>query len=150
VVGGVEMKIGIGSDHAGFKYKEKIKELLAQKGHSVKDFGTYSEESVDYPLFIQPVARAIQNGDVERGIVLGGSGNGEAIAANRFKGVRCALCWNEDTAKYSRKHNNSNCLSLGQRMIDLNLALRIVDIWFKTEFEGGRHERRIKQIDSNL
>lgn len=144
------MKIGIGSDHAGYPYKEEIKKHLEKLGHELKDFGTFSEESVDYPLFIQPVARAISSGEVKRGIVLGGSGNGEAIAANRFKGVRCTLCWSKDTAFYARKHNDSNCLSLGQRMIDLKTALDIVDTWMATEFEGGRHERRIKQIDSNL
>src|SRR3954466_10408112 len=101
------MLIGIGSDHAGFQYKEKIKEFLEKLGHTVKDFGTYSEDSTDYPLFIRPVAEAVARGEFERGIVLGGSGNGEAMAANRVKGVRCALCWNAESAMLGRKHNNA-------------------------------------------
>lgn len=141
------MKIGIGTDHAGYRYKESIKEYLAQHGHEVIDYGTDSEESCDYPLFVKPVAKAVSEGQLERGIVLGYSGNGEAISANRYKGVRCALCWNERTAELSRSHNDSNVLSIGQGMIELDLALRIVEVWLKTPFEGGRHERRIRQID---
>jgi ribose 5-phosphate isomerase B len=141
------MKIGIGTDHAGYRYKESIKEYLAQHGHEVIDYGTDSEESCDYPLFVKPVAKAVSEGQLERGIVLGYSGNGEAISANRYKGVRCALCWNERTAELSRSHNDSNVLSIGQGMIELELALRIVEVWLKTPFEGGRHERRIRQID---
>lgn len=141
------MKIGIGTDHAGYRYKESIKEYLAQHGHEVIDYGTDSEESCDYPLFVKPVAKDVSEGQLERGIVLGYSGNGEAISANRYKGVRCALCWNERTAELSRSHNDSNVLSIGQGMIELELALRIVEVWLKTPFEGGRHERRIRQID---
>ncbi len=141
------MKIGIGTDHAGYRYKESIKEYLAQHGHEVIDYGTDSEESCDYPLFVKPVAKDVSEGQLERGIVLGYSGNGEAISANRYKGVRCALCWNERTAELSRSHNDSNVLSIGQGMIELDLALRIVEEWLKTPFEGGRHERRIRQID---
>ncbi len=141
------MKIGIGTDHAGYRYKESIKEYLAQHGHEVIDYGTDSEESCDYPLFVKPVAKDVSEGQLERGIVLGYSGNGEAISANRYKGVRCALCWNERTAELSRSHNDSNVLSIGQGMIELDLALRIVEVWLKTPFEGGRHERRIRQID---
>src|SRR5215216_6338348 len=113
------MKIAIGSDHAGFRYKEAIREYLQELGHTVKDFGAYSEESVDYPKFIRPVAEAVARGEYERGIVLGGSGNGEAIAANRVKGVRCALCWNLESARLTRLHNDANVLSLGERMMDL-------------------------------
>jgi len=142
------MKIGIGSDHAGFRYKERIKAWLTERGHEVVDYGTDSEESCDYPLFIQPVARAVSAGELERGIVLGYSGNGEAIAANRFRGVRCALCWNEQTAQLCRGHNNANMLSIGQGMISEDLALRIVEIWLETPFDGGRHDRRIRQIDA--
>src|SRR5712671_3233551 len=116
---GRSMKIAIGSDHAGFQYKEKIRGLLEDLGHEVTDFGTDSEAPVDYPLFIRPVAEAVARGEVERGIVLGGSGNGEAMAANRVKGVRCALCWNVETARLGRQHNNANVISLGQRMITL-------------------------------
>lgn len=142
------MKIAIGSDHAGFQYKEKIKAFLEGLGHSVTDFGTGSEEPVDYPLFIRPVAEAVARGEFERGIVLGGSGNGEAITANRVKGIRCTLCWNADSARLGRQHNNSNVLSLGQRMMSLDTALQIVRIWLETPFEGGRHQKRIDLIDA--
>lgn len=141
------MKIALGSDHAGFKYKEAIKQYLLGLGHEVTDYGTNSEEVVDYPLFIRPVAEAVARGDAERGIVLGGSGNGEAIAANRVKGVRCALCWNADTARLGRQHNDANVISLGQRMISQDTALDIVRIWLETPFEGGRHLRRIQLLD---
>jgi ribose 5-phosphate isomerase B len=143
------MKIAIGSDHAGFAYKEKIKELLTSLGHEVTDFGTNSEESVDYPLFIRPVALAVARGEVERGVVLGGSGNGEAMCANRVKGVRCALCWNVESARLARQHNDANVISLGQRMISLEDALAIVRVWLETEFEGGRHVRRIQMLDED-
>ena len=142
------MKIAIGSDHAGFQYKEKIREFLEGKGHSVTDFGTHSEEPVDYPLFIRPVAEAVARGEFERGIVLGGSGNGEAIVANRVKGIRCALCWNADSARLGRQHNNANVLSLGERMVSLETALQLVQIWLDTPFEGGRHQHRIELIDA--
>jgi len=142
------MKIAIGSDHAGFQYKEKIKELLPALGHDVKDFGTDSDAAVDYPVFIRPVAEAVARGEVERGIVLGGSGNGEAITANRVKGIRCALCWNVESARLSRQHNNANMISLGQRMMSLETALEIARVWLETPFEGGRHQRRIELIDS--
>ena len=141
------MKIAIGSDHAGFQYKGKIRELLESLGHSVTDFGTHSEEPVDYPLFIRPVAEAVARGEFERGVVLGGSGNGEAMVANRVKGVRCALCWNAESARLGRQHNNANVLSLGQRMVNLETALELVRIWLETPFEGGRHQRRIELID---
>jgi len=141
------MKIAIGSDHAGFRYKELVKAHLAAGGHEVRDFGTDSTEPVDYPLFIRPVAEAVASGDRERGIVLGGSGNGEAIVANRVPGVRCALCWNEESARLARAHNDANVLSLGERMISEALALRIVDVWMSTAFDGGRHQRRIELID---
>ena len=142
------MKIAIGSDHAGFEYKEEIRDFLEELGHSVTDFGTHSNEPVDYPLFIRPVAEAVGRGEFERGIVLGGSGNGEAIVANRVKGIRCALCWNEESARLGRQHNNANLLSLGQRMVSLQTALEIVRIWLETPFEGGRHQRRIDLIDA--
>jgi ribose 5-phosphate isomerase B len=142
------MKIAIGSDHAGFKYKEKIKQFLITLGHEVTDFGTDSEEPVDYPLFIRPVAEAVARGDVERGVVLGGSGNGEAMAANRVKGVRCALCWNVESARLARQHNDANVISLGQRMISEEDALEIVRVWLETAFEGGRHIRRIRLLDA--
>jgi ribose 5-phosphate isomerase B len=142
------MKIAIGSDHAGFEYKEKIREFLGKLGHEVRDFGTYSTEPSDYPLFIAPVAEAVARGEFERGIVLGGSGNGEAITANRVRGIRCTLCWNLESARLGRQHNNANVLSLGQRMVDLETALEIVRVWLTTPFEGGRHQRRIDLIDA--
>jgi len=141
------MKIAIGSDHAGFRYKEEIKRWLTERGHEVLDCGTHSEEPVDYPLFIRPAAEAVVRGTCERAIVLGGSGNGEAMAANRLKGIRCALCWNEETARLGRQHNDANALSIGQRMIPLETALAIVRIWLETPFEGGRHVRRIQMLD---
>ncbi len=143
------MKIAIGSDHAGFLYKGKIITFLQGLGHTVKDFGTNSEESTDYPLFIRPVAEAVARGEFERGIVLGGSGNGEAMAANRVKGVRCALCWNAESAMLGRRHNNANVLSIGERMMTIETALEIVRIWLDTPFEGGRHQKRIEMLDSN-
>lgn len=143
------MKIAIGSDHAGFDYKGQIVKLLGELGHEVEDFGTHSAEPVDYPLFIRPVALAVAAGRAERGIVLGGSGNGEAMVANRVKGVRCALCWSLDSARLSRQHNDANVLSLGQRMIELDLALAIVRLWLTTPFEGGRHVQRLRMIDAD-
>jgi len=142
------LKISIGSDHAGFEYKERIIAHLRAAGHEVSDHGTSSPESTDYPLFIIPAAEAVARGEAERGIVLGGSGNGEAMAANKVKGIRCALCWNDETAELSRRHNNANVLSIGQRMISIEIALQIVDIWLKTPFDGGRHERRITELDA--
>ncbi len=141
------MNIAIGSDHAGFRYKEAIRAHLEAQGHQVRDFGAFSEETVDYPKFIRPVAEAVARGEFERGIVLGGSGNGEAIAANRVRGVRCTLCWDLRSARFGRLHNDANVLSLGQRMISIEEALEIVDLWLKTPFEGGRHIERIKQLD---
>jgi ribose 5-phosphate isomerase B len=142
------MRIAIASDHAGFRYKTAIAKRLAELGHEVKDFGTDSEATVDYPDFIRPAAEAVAAGTCERGIVLGGSGNGEAIAANRVKGVRCALCWNDETARLGRQHNNANVISIGERLITEQEALRIVDIWLATPFEGGRHQRRIEKLDA--
>ena len=141
------MKIAIGSDHAGYRYKQEIIAHLKDAGHEVADFGTDSEASVDYPKFIRPVAEAVARGEYERGIVLGGSGNGEAIAANRVKGVRCGLCWNTESARLTRLHNNANVLSLGERMMPLETALEIVDVFLATAFEGGRHLARIQQLD---
>jgi len=141
------MKIAIGSDHAGFEYKGKIIELLTVLGHEVRDFGTHSNAPVDYPLFIAPTAQAVASGECERGIVLGGSGNGEAIVANRVKGIRCGVCWTEQVAIWNRSHNDGNVLSIGQRTISEAEALKIVKVWLATEFEGGRHIARIAKID---
>ena len=141
------MRIAIGSDHAGFLYKERLRALLADWGHDVVDYGTDSAEPVDYPLFIRPVAEAVARGEAERGIVLGGSGNGEAIVANRVRGVRCALCWNVESARLSRLHNDANVISLGERMIHSEQLEPIMRTWMETPFEGGRHVRRIQLID---
>jgi ribose 5-phosphate isomerase B len=141
------MKISIGSDHAGYRYKEELKRFLESEGHTVVDFGTDSTESCDYPQFCRPAADAVGSGECERGIVLGGSGNGEAMTANRVRGVRCALCWNDESARLSREHNDANMISLGERMMSLDQAISIVRIWLTTDFEGGRHVRRIAQID---
>jgi ribose 5-phosphate isomerase B len=139
--------IAIGSDHAGFAYKEKIKTMLLAAGHTVRDFGTDSDAACDYPDFIRPVAEAVARGEYDRGIVLGGSGNGEAIVANKVKGIRCGLCWNEQVAIWNRSHNDANVLSLGERTISQEEALRIVLVWLDTPFEGGRHERRVQKIE---
>lgn len=141
------MRIALASDHAGFEYKERIAALLRELGHEVQDFGTHSAESVDYPRFIRPAAEAVARGDADRGIVLGGSGNGEAIVANKVRGIRCALCWSEESARLSRQHNDANICSLGQRLISVETALAIVRVWLETPFEGGRHARRIAQIE---
>jgi ribose 5-phosphate isomerase B len=141
------MKIAIGADHAGFAYKERIRTVLAEAGHEVRDFGTYTEAMCDYPLIIRPVAEAVAAGQFERGIVLGGSGNGEAIVANRVRGVRCGLAWDLRSARLCRQHNDANVLSMGQRMIAIEEALEIVGLWLATPFEGGRHAERIREID---
>lgn len=143
------MKIGIGTDHAGYHYKEEIKRFLENMGHEIRDFGTHSDEAADYPLFIRPVAEAVSRGECDRGIVLGGSGNGEAMVANRVRGIRCALCWSRETALLARQHNDANMISLGARMISLEEAFEIVQIWLETPFDGGRHQRRIEQIDAD-
>ena len=142
------MRIAIGSDHAGFLHKERIKVILAGWGHEVKDFGTDSEVSVDYPKFIRPVALAVAAHDYERGIVLGGSGNGEAIVANRVPGIRCTVCWNVESARYARLHNDSNVLSIGERLVPAADLEPILKVWMETPFEGGRHQRRIDEIDA--
>lgn len=142
------MKIALGSDHAGFEYKEIIELFLIAAGHEVHDFGTDSTDPVDYPDFIRPAAQAVARGECERAIVLGGSGNGEAMVANRLRGIRCALCWNVESARLGRQHNDANVISLGQRMISQDLALEIVRVWLETPFEGGRHIRRLQKLDA--
>ena len=139
--------IALASDHAGFGYKEKIKALLLAEGHTVRDFGTTSDAPCDYPDFIRPLAESVGRGEVDRGIVFGGSGNGEAIVANRVRGVRCGLCWNEQVAIWNRSHNDGNCLSIGQRTVTEEEAVKIVKVWLATAFEGGRHLARIQKID---
>ncbi|CAF0705261.1 ribose 5-phosphate isomerase B [Candidatus Methylacidithermus pantelleriae] len=141
------MKIALASDHAGFRYKETIKKFLQQLGHQVVDFGTHSEDPVDYPDFVRPAALAVARGECERGIVLGGSGNGEAMVANKVRGIRCALCWNEESARLARQHNDANMLSLGQRLLPEVTALAIVRIFLETPFEGGRHIPRLQKME---
>jgi ribose 5-phosphate isomerase B len=140
------MRVAIGADHAGFLLKEHLKQTLQHLGHVVEDYGTTSEESVDYPLICMAVGRAVSDGRVERGIVLGGSGQGEQIAANKVPGVRAALCNDLFTARLSREHNDANVLSMGGRIVAFGLADEIVALWFTTPFAGGRHQRRIDQI----
>ncbi len=142
------MRIAIGSDHAGFDYKEMIKEYLGEKGFEVIDKGTFSKERTDYPLFAEKVAKAVSEGEVERGILICGTGIGMSITANKVKGVRAALCTNDFMAKMARKHNDSNLLCLGQRVIGTDHALSIVDTFFSTDFEGGRHEQRVHLIEN--
>ncbi len=140
------ISVALGSDHAGFKYKEAIKKYLIEKGIEVLDFGTDSDQPCDYPNFVRPTAEAVAKGKADYGIVFGGSGNGEAIVANKIKGIRCSLCWSYDTAKWARGHNNANVLAIGQRTISLELAIQIVDMWLSTPFDGGRHQRRVDLI----
>ena len=142
------MKIAIGSDHAGFRYKEILKTALVARGHEVRDFGTDSSTPVDYPTFIRPVAEAVVRGEHERGIVLGGSGNGEAIVANRVSGVRCTVGWNVESVRLGRAHNDSNVLSLGERFVAESDLMAMLDTWLHTPFDGGRHQRRIEMIDA--
>ena len=141
------MKIAIGADHAGFRYKERIEVLLRELGHECRDFGADSEDPCDYPLMIRPVAEAVARGEYDRGIVLGGSGNGEAIVANKVRGVRCCLCWDTRSARLGRAHNDANVLAIGQRMVSEDTALEIVRTWLETPFDGGRHARRVRQIE---
>jgi ribose 5-phosphate isomerase B len=141
------MRIGVGADHAGFRYKDIVARHLRSLGHEVQDFGTGSEDPVDYPDFIRPVAAAVAAGTLDRGVVFGGSGNGEAMTANRFRGVRCAVAWDRESARLSRAHNDANVLSVGQRLVPEDQLLAIVDVWLGTPFDGGRHVARIRKID---
>jgi ribose 5-phosphate isomerase B len=140
------MKIALGSDHAGYALKEKVKTLLGTLGHEVIDFGTHSEVSCDYPDYVCPAAEAVARGECERGVVFGGSGNGEAIAANKVPGIRAGLCWNLETARLNRLHNDANVLSLGGRTVPETDALAIVKVWLETPYEGGRHAPRIAKL----
>jgi ribose 5-phosphate isomerase B len=142
------MKIAIGADHAGFRYKEILKVALADRGHQVVDFGTDSDAATDYPPIMRAVAQAVAGKDCDRGIVLGGSGNGEAIVANRVRGIRCTVAWSIDSARAGRAHNDSNVLSLGERFVADADLIPILDTWLETSFEGGRHKRRIDLIDA--
>lgn len=140
-------KIALGSDHAGYKLKEKIKGYLKSMAYNVVDFGTNSDEPVDYPDYIRPAAESVSKGENDLGIVFGGSGNGEAMVANKVKRIRCGLCWNEESARLAKEHNNANMISLGERMLSEEEAVKIVDSWLNAEFKGGRHLRRIEKIE---
>ncbi|NLL81747.1 MAG: ribose 5-phosphate isomerase B [Tissierellia bacterium] len=140
------MKIGIGSDHGGFELKEHIREYLENNNIEYVDYGTKSKDSVDYPDFGKAVAEGVMAGEVDRGIVVCGTGIGISIVANKVKGIRCALCSDTYSARMSMEHNNANMLALGGRVLGIDLALEIVEVWLKSEFQGGRHERRVKKI----
>ncbi|HMI67327.1 MAG TPA: ribose 5-phosphate isomerase B [Cyclobacteriaceae bacterium] len=139
-------KIAIGADHAGFEYKELLKKWLEKNGYSVKDFGTYTTESADYPDFAHPVANSVEKNEFDLGVLVCGSANGVAITANKHQGVRAALCWNEELASLARQHNNANVLCLPSRFVDVALAEKILDRFLHSSFEGGRHERRVNKI----
>ena len=140
------MKIAIGADHAGFELKEKVRETLQEMGHEVKDFGPSSDDSVDYPDYAHPVATAVENNEFDLGILMCGSGNGINITANKHQGVRSALCWTEEIASMARLHNNANILAMPARYISEELGLNILKTFVETDFEGGRHQRRIDKI----
>lgn len=140
------MRVAVGGDHAGFRLKQDLVAFLNELGHDVEDLGTDAEAAVDYPPICAAVGRAVRDGRVERGVVLGGSGQGEQIAANKVRGVRAALCNDLYTARMSRRHNDANVLSIGARIVAPALAREILEVWLDTGFEGGRHERRVRQI----
>jgi ribose 5-phosphate isomerase B len=141
------LTVSIGTDHAGFPLKAPISQFLRDRGCEVLDFGCDSSESCDYPDFIRPAAEAVAQGKADYGIVLGGSGNGEAIVANKVTGVRCGLCWDEWSAQMTKEHNDANCIAIGARPVSEALALKIVGIWLDAAFEGGRHQRRVNKIE---
>lgn len=138
--------IAIGCDHAGFPFKQPIIKHLREHGYDVLDFGTDSPASVDYPDFVHPTAEAVESGKAEAGVLICGSGNGVAITANKHQHIRCALCWQEDTALLARQHNDANMMAIPARFVDLEVAFKMVDIFLTTEFEGGRHADRVNKI----
>lgn len=140
------MKIAIACDHAGFEYKEKLVDYLRNKGYEVKDFGTHSPESMDYPDAVHPLASAVEAGESDKGIVLCGSGNGVSMTANKHQGIRCALCWNQEIAWLARLHNDANVCAIPARFISYEEAEEIVTRFLTTDFEGGRHQRRVEKI----
>lgn len=143
-----DLKIAIGSDHAGFKLKEKVKKYLLTKGFSVKDYGCYSEERADYPDYAHPLSQAVANNEFEFGVLVCGSGNGINMAANKHKGIRAALCWKQELAELARQHNNANVLSLPARFIEEEEAIKCVETFVNTPFEGGRHAERVNKISN--
>jgi ribose 5-phosphate isomerase B len=142
----MKLKIAIGSDHAGYGYKERLKGWLEKNGYTFKDYGTNSAESADYPDFAHPVAAAVENKEFDFGILVCGSANGVAITANKHQGIRAAICWNQELASLSRKHNNANIVCIPERFISFELTEKIVDTFFNTAFEGGRHGRRVDKM----
>jgi ribose 5-phosphate isomerase B len=140
------MKIAIGSDHAGFEHKEALKKWLMTNGYEVNDFGTHSLDSVDYPDFAHPVSESVEKKEVELGVLVCGSGNGVAITANKHQGIRAALCWKEEIAALARQHNNANIVCIPARFVSQQEAERILEVFLHTEFEGGRHSRRVEKI----
>lgn len=141
------LNLAIGCDHAGYQLKEQLKEFLKEKGHILKDYGTYSEDRTDYPDYAHPLAESIEKIEVDFGILICGSGNGINMTANKHKSVRAALCWKEELAKLARQHNNANVVSLPARFINFEEAKEIVNAFLNTEFEGGRHEKRVNKIN---
>ena len=139
-------KIAVGADHAGFEYKELLKKWLDKNGYALKDFGAYNKDSADYPDFAHPVANAVEKNEFEFGLLVCGSANGVAITANKHQDVRAAICWNEELASLARQHNNANVLCLPARYITIELAEKILDRFLHSNFEGGRHERRVGKI----
>ncbi len=140
------IQLGIACDHAGFEMKEALKVFLTEKGYAIKDFGTHSADSMDYPDVAHPLAESVESGECTLGIALCGSGNGISMTLNKHQGIRAALCWNEELAALARQHNNANILSLPARFIDLELAKKEVETFLATDFEGGRHQRRVEKI----
>lgn len=138
--------IAIGGDHAGFEYKQKLKAVLLDRGFQVTDFGPDTSNSVDYPDYIHPLCNSIEAGELSRGIIICGSGNGVAITANKHQGIRAAICWNEELAKLSRQHNDANLISIPARFVDFDLTVKMVLLFLETEFEGGRHAKRVNKI----
>ena len=140
-------KIALGTDHAGYKMKEVVKAHLNKKGYDVIDFGTDSEEAVDYPDYCRPVAESVAKGNCDYGIVFGGSGNGEAMVANKVVGIRCGVCWNVESARLTKEHNNANVIAIGGRLVSEKEGIEIVDAWLHAEFQDGRHQKRIDKIE---
>lgn len=139
--------LAIGSDHAGFHYKAAIMKHLRAQGYLVTDFGTDSDQPIDYPDVIRPTAQSVANGEHDGGIVLGGSGNGEAIVANKVAGIRCGVCWNTESARLTKAHNNANMIAIGERMMSEAEAILTVEAWLNAHFEGGRHQQRVAKIE---
>lgn len=139
--------IAIGCDHGGYKLKEEVKKYLDEQGIAYKDFGTDSEERTDYPIYAEKVAKSVQSGECEKGILICGTGFGMAIIANKFKGIRCASCWNEEVAKLLKGHNNANIIALPGRFINISQAVAILRAWMASEFMGGRHSDRLQMIE---